>query len=131
MEVIERHFFSKSERLCLKNSIDCLFSNGLSFIAYPLRVLFLPKSTDLQPGVDVLISVPKKRFKRAVHRNRIKRLIREVYRLNSNELKSSVSQKAKRLQIAFMYVSNDLPAYKDVETGIKKAMKMLEQKMVE
>jgi ribonuclease P protein component len=81
--------------------------------------------------VEVLTGVSKKRFKRAVCRNYVKRLIREAYRLNSNELKSAVLQNNKRLYIAFMYISRDLPAYKDVETGMKKTMKMLEKKIIE
>jgi ribonuclease P protein component len=131
MEVVERHFFPKSERLCLRNDINRLFDNGMSFIAYPLRILYLSESTAVQPGVAVLINVSKRRFKKAVCRNRIKRLIREAYRLNNSTLKSAVSQTGKRLHVAFMYVSNDLPACKDVETGMMKAMKILENKIVE
>jgi ribonuclease P protein component len=130
MEVVERHFFPKSERLCLKNDINRLFNSGLSFIAYPLRILYLSELAVSQSGVEVLTSVSKKRFKRAVHRNRIKRFISEAYRLKGNELKSAASQNDKRLYIAFMYISNVLPAYKDVETGMKKAMKMLENKII-
>jgi ribonuclease P protein component len=81
--------------------------------------------------VEVLISVSEKRFKRAVLRNRIKRLIREAYRLNGNALKSIVSQGGRRLHIVFMYVSNDLSTYKDMETGMMKAMKILENKIAE
>jgi ribonuclease P protein component len=131
MELPERHFFPKSERLCLKNDINRLFERGLSLMAYPLRILYLLESNVSLSGAEVLTSVSKKRFKRAVHRNRIKRLIREAYRLNSNELKSAIAQNDRRLYMAFMYISGDMPAYKDVETGMKKAMKMLENKIVE
>jgi ribonuclease P protein component len=131
METLERHFLPKSERLCLKNDIHRLFDCGVSFIAYPLRILYLSESTVLRVGVKVLASVSKKRFKKAVHRNRIKRLIDETYRLNNSKLKSLVSQNGKQLHIAFMYVSNDLLARKDVETGMIKAMKILENRMTE
>jgi ribonuclease P protein component len=131
MEATERHFLPKSERLCLKNDIHRLFDSGFSFIAYPLRILYLSESTVSQAGVKVLTSVSKKRFKKAVHRNRIKRLIDETYRLNNSKLKSVVSRNEKRLHIAFIYISNDLPACKDVETNMMKAMKILENKMIE
>jgi ribonuclease P protein component len=130
METLERHFFPKKERLCLRNDINRLFNHGLSFIAYPLRILYLSETVVSKSGVEVLISVSKKRFKRAVRRNRIKRLICEVYRLNNSELKSVVSQNDKRLHIALVYVSSDLPVYKDVETSMIKAMKILENKII-
>ncbi|MDR2148203.1 MAG: ribonuclease P protein component [Tannerella sp.] len=131
MEVVERHFFPKQERLCLKREINSLFDTGLSFVVHPLRVLYASGPDISKSGISILISVPKKRFKHAVKRNRIKRLIRETYRLNNDGLKSAVLQKGQRLQVALMYISNDLPAYKQMETGMIKVIKILENKLVD
>ena len=74
----------KSERLSSRKSIETLFASGhQSFSAYPLRAVFLPTE---ESGVCVLFSVSKRHFKRAVRRNRIKRQLREAYRLNKQML---------------------------------------------
>jgi ribonuclease P protein component len=125
MEVSERKFFPKSERLCLKKDIDKLFSDGQSFLAYPLRVVYLPDAGGNAPpsGISVLISVPKKRIRFAVQRNRIKRLIREAFRLNKRETSDFCKQGRGRLHIAFMYICNDIKTYADIEKAMLKALK--------
>ena len=122
MEVVERKFFLKSERLSLKNDIDKLFDNGQSFISYPLRIVYLPdtEESSSKSGISVLISVPKKRIKLAVKRNRIKRLIRESFRLNKEALNIS-ELNGKHLCIAFMYICDNLLPYVDIEKAMLKA----------
>jgi ribonuclease P protein component len=133
MKPAERKLFPKKERLSLKKDIDKLFNNGLSVIAYPLRTLYLLKTEDALKNeeVSILISVPKKRFKRAVKRNRLKRLMRESYRLNNSELKSVVSRSGKNLTIAFIYISDSIFLYEDIEKAMVKTMKMLGNKIIE
>ena len=77
--------FRKEERLCSRKYLDLLFKNGSSFLLYPFRVsyLFIDEPADVQ--AQVVINVPKKRYKRAVDRNLLKRRIREAYRLNKEE----------------------------------------------
>ena len=116
MEAAERKFFPKSARLSLKSEIDSLFNNGQSFISYPLRIIYLSDSGESSPelGISVLIGVPKKRIKHAVKRNRIKRLIRESFRLNKDALANSHEQNHKRLRIAFsisVYGNTSLQTY--------------------
>lgn len=77
--------FTKEERLCSKKQIDLLYKNGSSFLLYPFRVSHLLVAEPKIFPVQVLISVPKKRYKRAVDRNLLKRRIREAYRLNKAE----------------------------------------------
>jgi ribonuclease P protein component len=74
--------FPKEERLRHKKLITRLFGQGSSFLVYPYRIVhLLAPEVPLQP-VQVLISIPKKHFKRAVDRNRLKRQTKEIYRLN-------------------------------------------------
>jgi len=80
-----KNFFKKEERLCNKRLINALYLSGSSFILYPYKVVFYP-TDELDVPVQVLISVPKRRFKRAVDRNLLKRRIREAYRLQKNKL---------------------------------------------
>lgn len=77
--------FTKEERLCSRKSLDLLFKNGSSFLLYPFRIsyLFVPDTASVP--VQVVINVSKKRFKRAVDRNLIKRRTREAYRLHKQD----------------------------------------------
>ena len=105
---MNRHFgFSKSEHLCGDTRISRLFTQGESFIVYPLRVVYIVTTNEEKEVVSVLISVPKKRFKRAVKRNRLKRLIREAYRHNKHHLIETMISKGKKLHLAFSYVSDE------------------------
>ena len=74
--------FKKSERLTSKKVIGELFSSGRSFFHPPFRVYWAPFTRGQRGSVKIAISVPKKKFKRAVDRNRIRRKIKEAYRKN-------------------------------------------------
>jgi len=101
--------FSKEERLCSKKLIDQLFHRGSSFIVYPFRYVFQPiESTGTPYPVQAIISVSKRRFKRAHDRNRIKRLMREVYRLQKSELLyTQINQSSLNLLLAIQYVGKE------------------------
>jgi ribonuclease P protein component len=117
--------FSKSEHLCGEKRIAQLFNKGEAFIAFPLRVVFLiEKVNDLEPA-SILVSVPKKRFKRAVKRNRLKRLIREAYRINKQEILDKLKEKELQIHIAFNYVSDDEIDFQKIEKKMKMALQRL------
>lgn len=105
--------------------MDFLFEEGTSFVVYPLRAVYVERQPVSGAEAAVLISVPKKRFKRAVHRNRIKRLIREAYRLNKHLLLPGLREKEKGLLIGFLYLGNELPDWKTVEAAMVKALTAL------
>jgi ribonuclease P protein component len=122
---MSRYTFSKKEALCSKLVIDKLFKAGKSFKAYPLRVVYLPL-TESDSAAKLLITVPKKRFGNAVSRNRIKRLIREAYRLNKPDLIQNWQTNGKYFALAFVYIGNDIPNYHDLcskVTGILDKLK--------
>ncbi|GGI28573.1 ribonuclease P protein component [Pedobacter mendelii] len=77
--------FRKEERLCSRKHLDLLFKNGSSFLLYPFRVSYLFINEPSEVRAQVVINVPKKRYKHAVDRNLLKRRIREAYRLNKLE----------------------------------------------
>jgi ribonuclease P protein component len=77
--------FNKEERLCSRKYLDLLFKNGSSFLLYPLRVSYLFVDDQQALPAQVVINVPKKRYKHAVDRNLLKRRIREAYRLQKQD----------------------------------------------
>jgi ribonuclease P protein component len=121
--------FSKSEHLCGEKRITRLFTQGDAFIAYPLRVVFMiePK-IDVEPA-SVLVSVPKKRFKRAVKRNRLKRLMREAYRLNKGMIIDALNEKQLQIHVAFNYVSDDELDFATIEKKMKISLQRLIDKI--
>ena len=82
-----------------------------SFSIFPIRVVYMPVEQGEVPAT-ILISVSKRRFKRAVKRNRVKRQIREVYRKNKQPLLDGLQNKGQRLAIAFIYLSDELVAFR-------------------
>lgn len=123
--------FSKEEKLCSTKSIESLFAKGDSFIAYPLRVVYQLRDESVEDNqyASVLISVSKKKFKRAVKRNRVKRMIREAYRLNKSLYLDWLKVNNKHMDIAFLYLKSELPTYTEIEKSIQKAIAMLKTKI--
>lgn len=100
-----KNTFSKEERLCNRAQINTLFTKGSSFLVYPYRVVYVLESKK-ETLPKVLVSVPKKRIKRAVDRNRIKRQTREAYRLQKNNLLVYTLNNKLQLTIAIQYIAN-------------------------
>ncbi len=117
--------FPKAERLCSHNVINDLFSNGKAFVSYPFRVLFyeteLPKEVDSQ----ILFTVSKKKFKRAVHRNLIKRRSKEAYRLNKAPLTQFLENHPQQIAIAVVYIASESLSYSKIEKGMVKTIQKL------
>jgi len=101
-----KHFgFPKNEHLTGKKTIENLFENGKSVIDFPLRAVFC--KTKEHNSAKILVSVPKKHFKRAVLRNYHKRLIRENYRLNKQIISDSLIDKDFGINIAITLITSE------------------------
>jgi len=117
--------FTKEERLCNKRLIDGLFHNGSSFLCYPFKVSWLAVDDPQSFPAQVLFSVAKKRYKRAVDRNLLKRRIREAYRLHKQQyLYSLLSDNDKKIVFSIGYIGKEIADYDFIE---KKMLKMLAQ----
>ena len=107
--------FPKEEKLKSKKCIDLLFSEGNSVSKFPLKLIYtattLPKNVPVQAGV----SVTKRRFKKAVTRNRIKRLMREAYRLHKNDVFNTISTS---YAFMFLYIGKQEPTFEEIETSM-------------
>lgn len=122
------HTFPKSEKLCGQLHIDRLYKEGKHFSAYPLRVTFRILTAVAQPP-QVLIWAPKRLFRRANKRNRMRRLMREAYRLNAGILKQQCADTGCSMQIAFNCLSPELCDYPLMEKAMKKAVSRLNKEL--
>jgi ribonuclease P protein component len=103
----------KKGKLKSKKLIEQLFVEGQSVSAYPLRLVYIQTSFNDDTAVKTGVSVSKRNFKKAVDRNRIKRLLRESYRLHKTTYFNNITT-----QYAFMilYIGNDKPTLNQIET---------------
>lgn len=110
--------FCKSERLCNKTLFEELLKSDFTFVKYPYRIIAKISSVPGDFPVRMAISVSKKRFKRAVKRNYIKRLTREAFRLNKTPFYSSLPQ-GKTIDLLFIYLDTNLPSFAKTEKAVK------------
>lgn len=118
----------KNERLRSKNDIDKLFTSGESFVIYPFRIVYKFFDSNSSFKASILISIPKKRFKRAVKRNLLRRRTREAYRLNKDTLLDNLPNN-RTLNIAFLYISNELYDYSVIEKKMKESLVRLNKEI--
>ena len=113
-----RHFLKRDDRLRSRKAIDILFAEGKSFSDFPFRILW--RSDNEEGGLKAGFTASSKNFKKATDRNRIKRLIRESYRLQKNELQNIINLSCKSLHVFFIYTGKELPDHEIVfkKTGI-------------
>lgn len=139
---------TKAERLNSKLTIDKLFAGGnASTVVFPLRIVYMKMelrgkdeaedietaeeekavgeamaTRNAEPPVSILVSVPKKRFRHATDRNRMKRLVREAYRLNKHILWKALDGKGYKIAVAFVCITDQLPTFRSVNKSMVKAL---------
>ena len=122
VSVAKQFTLGKEERLKSRKIIEQLFNEGKRFMIQPFRIFYLYAPAGIQMGV----AVSSKNFKRAVDRNRVKRLIREAYRLQKNQLQEKFKEENKGLYLFVVYTAKDLPEYQLVYDKMGVILKKLE-----
>ncbi len=111
-----RFTFQKEERLKSKKIIGRLFNKeGKSFAIYPLRVIWLETPLASSYPIQFGLVVPKRQFKKAVHRNEIKRKIRESYRLHKHLMYEHLQAKGKQCAMMIVYTGKEAMPYEELE----------------
>ena len=125
--MVKRYGFGKDEKLKSRKSIDELFEKGKSFTVSPVRVSYKFSKTPESPVLLAGVTVGKKYFKKAVDRNRIKRLLREAYRLQKKELKELVLEKGMTGHIFFMYNGKEIADFSVITESMNKCLIRLQK----
>lgn len=101
----------KNERLKSRKSIEQLFNDGHRFLHTPFKVFYIQND---KPGLQFGVGVSSRNFKKAVDRNRVKRLTKEAYRLQKSGLQQQLKGKKTGLNLFIIYTGKELPEYKNV-----------------
>lgn len=118
--------FPKEERLSSKKLIEELFDKGSSSYLHPFRLFFKPGGLPPdQKFPQLLVSVPKRNFKKAVDRNRIRRQIKEAYRINKKALFSEIGPDFTPPHLAILYTAKEKISFKKLEEKLILILKRL------
>ena len=121
----------KEERISSRKLIDMLFNGGQSrsMVAFPLRLVYMENVREgACPPAQLLVSVPKRCFKRAVKRNRVKRQVREAYRRHKH-LIWNVLPADRQLALAFIWLDDRLYDTAEVEHRVASLLERLAEKV--
>ena len=121
---MKKFAFTKAERLTSQRQIRQLLESGMTHTIYPFRIYWMVDSGCNKPSIQVAFSVSKKRFKKAVVRNLIKRRVREAYRQHK-ELLRPFSANENCLSILFVYISDEVLPYSMIAEKLTRTLQHL------
>jgi ribonuclease P protein component len=119
MDII-RHTLTRRERLKSVKEISKLFESGKSFLVYPIKVVWVEAASDLPFPVQAAFSVSKRNFRHATDRNKLKRRMREAYRLNKFLLYEKLS--IQKISCIFIYIAREELTYAVIGKSMKTAL---------
>ena len=133
MEITD-NTLGRTERIKSRKQIETLFGGGRSrsMASYPLRLVYMTEDADNadHTGLMMMVSVSKRHFKRAVKRNRVKRQVREAYRLNKRLLLPATERlSGKTLSMAFIWLADELMPSERVEKSVTNLMQRLNERI--
>lgn len=122
--------YAKAEKLKSRKALNALFTAGKSFAVFPVKVFWMPAEHNTGQPIQAGVGVSARHFKKAVDRNRIKRLLRECYRLNKHSLLATLEAKEKKVVVFFLYVGKELPDYTLLNEKMQQALTKFEEQLV-
>jgi ribonuclease P protein component len=128
--LIEDFSYNKSEKLKSKKQLDKIFESGKSFTFFPVKV-FYDLSDEQDNIIKTGVGVSSRHFKKAVQRNRIKRLLREAYRTEKQPLHLYLNKNNKQLSLFLLFVDKVMPQYDQLKAKMKLCIQRLIQELHE
>jgi len=123
--------YGKKEKLKSRKLLEKVFSKGKSFLVFPVKIFYAEVEGPLDFPIKVGVGVSSRNFKKAVQRNRVKRLLRESYRLNKAPLHEYMQVNGKRAMIFFLYIDKQLPQLELLQTKMSLIIDKLLKKISE
>lgn len=118
----------KEERLCSKKLIQEIFEKGTVVYAHPLKVFYIANECSFN---RILITVPKRNYKKAVDRNLLKRRIREAFRLSKPLVPATVPVDSPFADIAVVYISNEILEFHQIRNKINNVLAKIRKSLAE
>ena len=117
-----RHTFRKAERLDGRKAIEHLVASGKNIIISPFKLMWIPISLPTDFPAQIAFSVPKRNFKKAVDRNRMKRLMRESYRKNKSDIYTLLSDRKMQCALLLHYSGKTQLTFQEADEKIKQIL---------
>ena len=117
--------YPRTEKLKSRKLIQLLFAEGKSVTVSPVKCFYLVNPSELSETLQTGVGASARNFKKAVHRNRIKRLLREAYRLNNQFLHQQLEEKKIRVALFILFIGKELPTLPIIETAVQAALEKL------
>ena len=123
--------YGKVEKLKSRKLLDQLFSEGKTFSIFPLKVFYLQPAMPLDFSVKMGVGVSSRNFKKAVERNRVKRILREAYRTEKQQLHDYLEANGRQVAVFLLYIDRALPGYEKIKTIMPHVLERLIKKLDE
>lgn len=116
-----------SKRIKSKKQFNIVFSQGSRFTIHPFHVVYATNNQPKQNNIKFAFSVPKKRFKKAVDRNLVRRRMKEAVRLHHKDLENCLRERGLECYIVFVYISKDILSFEEIEHKIILSLQRLKE----
>ena len=119
--------YGRKEKTKSRKQVEQLFEKGKNIFVFPLKIFYMPVAEQMDFPLKTGVSVSSRNFKKAVDRNRIKRLLRETYRTEKHILIQKLEQSHQQLVCFIIYTDKTMPAFNDLQMKMKTALKKLSE----